>query len=104
MKHHMLKLNEKYWEDVARERKPFELRLNDRDYAEGDTITFTLVNDNGVPIQQFNSMTEDFKLVQIHAEITYFMQDEKYLQKDYCVLGIKILTLNQSRQLTMNNN
>ena len=35
---HRLKINPEYYDDVRTGRKPWELRKNDRDFKEGDTV------------------------------------------------------------------
>lgn len=37
---HNLKLAEAWWDDVAANRKPFEIRFNDRNYQPSDVVTF----------------------------------------------------------------
>lgn len=44
MKMHLLKINQKYYEDVMKGDKRAELRKNDRDFKVGDLIHFTKVN------------------------------------------------------------
>ena len=41
---HLLKINQKYYEDVMNFRKKAELRKNDRDFKVGDLIHFTRVD------------------------------------------------------------
>lgn len=38
---HRLKIDEHWWTEIANGRKTSELRLDDRDYQIGDTVTFT---------------------------------------------------------------
>lgn len=45
---HQLKLKNKYFEDVICGKKTFELRLDDRDYAEGDYLALNEVDDSGI--------------------------------------------------------
>ena len=44
MKIHKLKIKDKYYQDLIRGRKLFELRKNDRDYKVGDLIHFVGIN------------------------------------------------------------
>ncbi len=41
MAHHDLKIWPEFFSDVRDGRKPFEIRKNDRDYANGDTMTLS---------------------------------------------------------------
>ena len=45
---HQLKQKSKYFEDVISGKKTFELRLDDRDYAEGDYLALNEVDDSGI--------------------------------------------------------
>ena len=89
---HKLKLNHRYWDDVESGKKAVEFRINDRDYKVGDNIIFYKVDDSGKYINgcEFG----------INATITYFFQDEKYLQKDYCALVIEISKENAIEKLS----
>lgn len=40
MKHHKLKIEQRYYDALHCGDKPYELRYNDRDYQAGDTISF----------------------------------------------------------------
>jgi len=39
MKHHKIKILSKYFKEVVKNNKNFELRKNDRDYQAGDMVT-----------------------------------------------------------------
>ncbi len=45
---HQLKIKNKYFEDVICGKKTFELRQDDRDYAEGDYLALNEVDDSGI--------------------------------------------------------
>ena len=75
MKHHDLKIEERYLEEVIAGRKTFEIRFNDRDYQVGDTVS--LINSN---------------LPTIHATIGYitkFQQQNNYVV--FSLTDIKII-------------
>lgn len=44
MKIHQLKLLNEYAGEKLKGRKPFEIRLNDRDFSVGDLVTYTCPN------------------------------------------------------------
>lgn len=83
---HVLKLNIKYFEDVKKEIKKFELRKNDRDYKIGDLIKFEIVNDQGEKVE---SLKDCFLITYILKDIPQYglnqeyaiLQIEKYKQK-----------------------
>ena len=79
MKIHILKIKDKYYQDLIRGRKSFELRKNDRDYKVGDLIHFVGING-----EEYN--------YNVYI-IVYVLKDvpEYGLDKDYCILGIKKL-------------
>lgn len=74
---HDLKLSNKYFDDVGRGLKTFEIRKNDRNYQVGDTIVFHKVDELG---NYEGWTTKEFK-------ITYITD---YAQQDgYVVMAIK---------------
>ena len=92
MKLHELKIKRKYFDDIKRGTKTFEIRKNDRDYKEGDLIHFTIVDEE--PPKEFNDcFIRAFKEPYIVFQIVYILKDvpEYGLDKDYCILGIKEL-------------
>lgn len=82
MKIHKLKIKDKYYQDLIRGRKLFELRKNDRDYKVGDLIHFVGING-----EEYN--------YNVYI-IVYVLKDvpEYGLDKDYCILGIRNLINN----------
>ena len=91
MRVHDLKLNSKYWFDVKNGIKTFELRLNDRDFQCGDDIVFKMVGKDGRYVTHKNYETGYTEPITMNARITYFLQDEQFLQDGYCALGIGII-------------
>jgi len=85
MKLHELKIKKKYLIAITEGRKTFELRKNDRDYQEGDLISFKVLYDDGT-IREIYTV----------YRITYVLKDvpEYGLQDGYCILGIKELEEN----------
>ena len=91
MKLHELKIKHEYLIEVDRGRKTFELRKNDRDYQVGDLIHFVDIDGNNHII---GNPAYNKKLV---FQITYVLKDvpEYGLDKDYCILGIKKLKIDE---------
>lgn len=47
-RHHELKLREEFWDAVMSGEKCFEVRMNDRGYQKGDTVSFIKVEECGI--------------------------------------------------------
>lgn len=92
MKLHELKINHNYLVDVTVGIKTFELRKNDRDYQVGDLIHFIDIGRNDSEGDGFEPYIDKDELY----KITYILKDvpEYGLDKDYCILGIKKLEIN----------
>ena len=86
MKLHELKIKEDYFNAILRGEKTFELRKNDRDYKVGDLIHF--IKTDG--LEYFGHSRDVYR-------ITYVLKDvpEYGLDKDYCILGIKKLKIDE---------
>lgn len=76
---HELKILPGYFEKVVSGEKTFEIRKNDRDFEEGDTLL----------LKEWDQITEQYTGREIGVVITYILDDETYLQPDYVALGIK---------------
>lgn len=82
MKEHRLKFkNKELCDAVYTGRKPFEIRLNDRDYQVGDVIIPIAVDDDGQPV--------DHPINNVRYRITYVTDWEGVIAEGYCVFGIK---------------
>lgn len=91
MKLHELKIKHEYLVEVTMGRKTFELRKNDRDYQVGDLIRF-------IDIKQDSKGDCDIYINKDTLyKITYVLKDvpEYGLDKDYCILGIKKLKIDE---------
>ena len=69
---HQLKIKQNFLNDIIANKKNFEIRNDDRNYAIGDLISFS-----------------DGSLI---CEITYKLTHTDFpegLKKDYCILGIR---------------
>ena len=95
MKLHELKIKHEYLIEVDRGRKTFELRKNDRDYQVGDLIHFIDIKDEE---KVFNTWGVEPSIDKDALyKITYVLKDvpEYGLDKDYCILGIKKLKIDE---------
>lgn len=85
--HHELKIKKIYAERILNEEKLFEVRVNDRDYQTGDTISFKVISPSG---------NEDDSLKLSIYVITYILNGPLYgIAEGYCVFGIKPCSLNR---------
>lgn len=75
--HHYLKMLPKYFIDVEKGIKNFEVRFNDRGYAVGDMLH----------LQEFAD--GEYTGREITKEICYILDSEDYCKKGYVVLGMK---------------
>ena len=95
MKLHELKIKHEYLIEVDRGRKTFELRKNDRDYKVGDLIHFIDIKDED---KDFNTWGVEPAIDKDALyKITYVLKDTPQfgLDKDYCILGIKKLKIDE---------
>ena len=76
---HELKILSEYFEAVADGRKPFEVRYNDRNYQVGDMLL----------LREWDKKNEKYTGGDrtISKTISYILDDERYLQRGYVVLG-----------------
>ncbi len=81
---HELKLSTQFYEDVAKGRKTFELRKNDRNFKTGDKL---LLNE---------CLSGDYTGRYIEADIVYMLEDYSGLKDGYCILGIKVVNVSDS--------
>lgn len=72
---HYLKIQPKYFEDVLSRRKKFEIRYNDRNFQEGDTLI----------LQEFNDKCQ-FTGRSLSAQVNYITDFQQ--KPGYVVLGI----------------
>lgn len=79
-KTHRLKCRMPFFEDVLLGIKPFEYRLNDRDFGVGDVIILDEINDN-----------LEYTGRSFQVEVTYMLKYFPGLMKDYCIMAIKVL-------------
>lgn len=77
MTHH-LKIDTKYFNEVALELKKFELRKNDRDYKEYDRLI----------LNEFNPKTQTFTGNSLIRVVGYVLKNCPGLNPDYVILQI----------------
>ncbi len=78
--HHKVKCSSSYFELTVQDRKPFELRLNDRNYQTGDTITLEEVRADNTYITTGRERI---------GEIMCVISGPPWLRDGYVALGIK---------------
>jgi len=88
-----IKIKEVYLEEVYFGRKTFELRKDDRGYEVGDLIKFKVIDKDEHGKEGFREYVDSEALY----IITYILRNvpEYGLDKDYCILGIKRVTLKE---------
>ncbi len=88
---HSIKTWPRYYDEVEKGNKPFELRKNDRDYKTGDALLLReyvppILRDDGVAIVKRGYYTGRRML----KKITYVLHGGKFgLKKGYVILGFK---------------
>jgi hypothetical protein len=89
---HELKVHFDFWPALASGEKPFELRVNDRDYRPGDILHLRAIamtnghDDNSTDYVYLDSL-------QLRKRVTFVLKGEageRYgLKPGYCILGIE---------------
>lgn len=75
--HHYVKILPKYYLDVEKGIKTFEIRFNDRNYKVGDILH----------LQEFCG--GEYTGREIEKEICYMINDHVYCKEGFVVLGLK---------------
>ena len=79
---HYLKTWPVFFQAIKKRKKKFEIRLNDQDYRSGEILI----------LQEFNPLINEYTgSNDIICLVTYVLQDERFLQKDYVCMSINIL-------------
>lgn len=93
MKLHELKIKKEYFQKVYFGNKTFELRKDDRGYEVGDLIKFKVIDKEEHSEKGFDEYVDSEALY----IITYILRNvpEYGLDKDFCILGIKRVTLKE---------
>lgn len=77
-KEHVVKTLTKFFEPACDGRKPFEVRINDRDYEVGDVL-----------VQKEWDSIGGFSGYETRSTITYVLDDPAYCRPGYVVLGLR---------------
>lgn len=84
-KHHELKILERYAIEEKKGIKPWELRKNDRDFKEGDSITFTVI--------RYTSEEEYEEVGKYSRQITFILEGGIHgLEDNYVIMTLGNLT------------
>lgn len=78
---HFLKTINPYFTEVWEGRKPFEVRVNDRNFTAGDEVT----------LKEYSAIGKTYTGRKIHGSITYVLQDEQFCKKGFCIFGVQVL-------------
>jgi len=78
---HVLKTVQPYFNEVWWENKTFEVRKNDRDFKEGDVLI----------LEEYKVEEQKFTGRKIQVYVSYILKNFPAVDKDYVVLGIKIM-------------
>lgn len=99
MKLHELKIKHEYLVEIVLGNKTFELRKNDRDYQVNDLIRFINIPSPKKDLTLSEISCGDSAYIDENTlyRITYVLKDvpEYGLDKDYCILGIKKLKIDE---------
>jgi ASC-1-like (ASCH) protein len=77
---HKLKTWPEYFEEVIEGRKTFEVRKNDRDFKEGDTLL----------LQEFDPETEEYTGMICRVEVTYILEGGNFgVEFGYVIMAIQ---------------
>jgi hypothetical protein len=81
---HQLKTDSIYFIQVATGKKTFEVRKDDRDFHVGDFLGLNETNELHLETGRF-----------ILSEVTYVLDDPRYVKEGYVILGIKPCTVSK---------
>lgn len=85
---HKLKILSRYYEAILQGKKTFEVRKDDRQFQQGDTL---ILQETVTPYGCGYTGRE------MKVEVTYILRDSEYVKDGYCIMGIKIISANKSR-------
>lgn len=80
MKTHKLKTVQPYFERCWLQSKRFEVRKNDRDFREGDTVY----------LQEYDSEKETYSGKELRCTILYVLSDFPAIEKGYVVFSFTV--------------
>ncbi len=84
MKTHNLKTWSEYFRDICKGFKTFEIRKNDRKFEIGDILN----------LEEYDPNEQKYSGRSVYCEIVYMLngKEEFGISKDYCILGIKVIS------------
>lgn len=80
-KTHELKILPKYFDDIVRNKKSFEVRRNDRDFEVGDILMLRECSGG------------KYSGCKVTAEVTYILDKFEGIKERYIVMGIKVIKI-----------
>lgn len=83
---HELKISPEYFDAVAQDIKPFEVRKNDRDFKVGDILKLS----EFIPCipGEWNALGGSYTSRQTCKVITYILDAPDYIKEGYVILGL----------------
>lgn len=86
--HHLMKLNDMYFDAVRRGIKTFEIRRDDRGFEVGDYLRLYRVDYHG------NSMPYGKPYDYVDVKVVYILRHNDFpdgIPDNYCVMGIEVI-------------
>lgn len=93
MQLHELKTQDRFFKQKLEGKKPFEFRLNDRDYKVGDLIKHREIEIK-VPIshrEEYGSWVETSRIVYEKVLSVTTHDDFEHIPKGWCIMGTRLL-------------
>lgn len=82
---HVLKTQDEFMTDIATGKKSFEVRINDRNYDEGDILI----------LEGFIKEDKKYTGKCLEAEVIYILHGGVFgIEEGFCVMGIKVRNYN----------
>lgn len=76
---HNLKIEPRYFNDVAYGKKTFEIRYNDRNYQVNDVLYLNEYKDG------------DYTGRGVYVKVRYVLDDPRFLKEGYVALGVRLI-------------
>lgn len=97
---HQLKIESRFFEDTVSGIKPFEVRLNDRNFMVGDFLALNEITDH--PCNDKGERLETGRCCLVEA--VYVLTDERFVKPGYAIIGHRPCTIGrQSGEDVMRN-
>lgn len=94
---HQLKCESRYFEDTASGIKPFEVRLNDRDFMVGDFLALNEITDH--PCNDKGERLETGRCCLVEA--VYVLTDERFVKPGYAIIGHRPCAIARQQESVM---